>query len=170
MKNKSLLGHVRVASPCNARWEDMNGDDRARFCQHCQKHVFNLSAMSRDEAEALVREKEGKFCGRFHQRRDGRMLTSDCFVGRRQRRSRWLKASLALLVMIGALSAALATPGSRRGNRQPGPFAQKIDGWIYDVKVKLGIIQPPMIMGAIAIPLPPPAPPTPPANPNNPKK
>jgi len=36
-----------------------------------------------------------------------------------------------------------------------GPLARKIDGWIYDAKVKLGIIQPAMMMGEIAImPLP----------------
>jgi hypothetical protein len=87
-KSESLLNHVRVASPCNARWEDMTGDARARFCKHCSKHVFNLSAMTRAEAETLVREKEGKFCGRFSRRRDGRMLTADCPIGLRRCRER----------------------------------------------------------------------------------
>src|SRR6185436_18341406 len=91
MNSESILDQVRIASPCNARWEDMNGDDRTRFCQHCQKHVFNLSAMSRTEAEQLVREKEGKLCGRFYQRHDGRMLTGNCPVGQGRRRSRLLK-------------------------------------------------------------------------------
>ena len=89
MKNESLLDHVRVASPCNARWEDMTGDDRARFCKQCSKHVFNLSAMTQTEAETLVREREGKFCGRFSRRRDGRMLTADCPTGLRRCRERF---------------------------------------------------------------------------------
>jgi hypothetical protein len=163
MTAKSILDHVRVASPCTARWEDMTGDERTRFCQQCSKHVFNLSALSRAEAEALIREKEGKFCGRFHQRRDGRMLTADCSVGRRQRRTRLLKVTLALLALVGTLSTALATTAGRRSDRPRGPLEQKIDEWIYEVKLKLGIVQPPMIMGEIAII---PAPPAPPATTN----
>ena len=72
------VDEIRVASPCNARWNDMTGDERARFCGQCQKHVYNLSAMTRMQIDALIREKEGKFCGRFYRRADGRMLTADC--------------------------------------------------------------------------------------------
>jgi len=155
MNSESILDQVRIASPCSARWEDMTGDDRSRFCQHCQKHVFNLSAMSRAEAEQLVREKEGRLCGRFYQRRDGRMLTGNCPVGQHRRRSRWVKFCAAGFAAVAILSAAFATGGSQRRNAPRGALAQKIDGWIYDAKVKLGIIQPPMIAGAIAVPLPP---------------
>ena len=152
MNSESILDRVRVASPCNARWEDMTGDDRARFCQHCQKHVFNLSALTHAEAETLIREKEGKFCGRFHQRRDGRMLTGNCPVGRQWRRSRLLKFCAAGFAAIAILATALAAGGSQRRNNTPrGPLARKIDGWIYDAKVKLGIIQPQMLMGKISI-------------------
>ena len=158
MKNESLLDHVRVASPCNARWEDMAGDDRARFCKQCSKHVFNLSAMSQAEAETLVRNMEGKFCGRFHQRRDGRMLTSNCPVGRQRGRSRLLKSCAAGFAAITILATALAAGGGqRRDNATRGPLARKIDGWIYDAKVKLGIIQPQMLLGEIMV-VPPPAP------------
>ena len=149
--DQSILNRVRVASPCNARWEDMTGDDRVRFCGQCQKNVFNLSALSRTEAERLVREKEGKFCGRFHQRRDGRMLTADCSVGRWCRRTRLLKLTLALLALVGTLSTALAAASGRRSERVRSPLEQKIDGLVYEVKLKLGIVQPPMIMGDIAI-------------------
>lgn len=158
MNSESILDRVRVASPCDARWEDMTGDDRARFCKHCAKHVFNLSAMSPAEAEQLVRAKEGKFCGRFHQRSDGRMLTGNCPVGRQRRRHRLLKFCGAGLATVAILATALASAGNQRRNDVPrGPLARKIDGWIYDAKVKLGIIQPRMLMGEIAI-VPPPAP------------
>lgn len=106
--NDNILDQVRVASPCNARWEDMTGDDRARFCRHCQKSVFNLSAMTQAEAEALIRGKEGRFCGRFHRRRDGKMLTADCPTGQHLRRSRvarWCGAAFAtLMVFVGGVT------------------------------------------------------------------
>jgi hypothetical protein len=170
MTDKNILDQVRVASPCNARWEDMAGDERARFCRQCRKHVFNLSALTRPEIEALIREKEGRFCGRFHQRRDGRMLTADCRVGRRMAQWRWVKvcgAVFAVATLMG--TAALASIGPN--GRSRSPFAQRMDGWIYDLKVRLGIIDPPApTMGDICI-LPPPStqpgnlPPVPPPTP-----
>jgi hypothetical protein len=55
----------------------MTGDHRGRFCQQCNKHVYNLSAMSRDEAEALVARFEGRLCARFERDADGVILTDD---------------------------------------------------------------------------------------------
>lgn len=160
--DQNLLDRVRVASPCNARWEDMTGDDRSRFCKHCSKHVFNLSALSRAEAGSLVREKEGKFCARFYRRSDGRMLTGNCPVGQGIRRRRTFKFMAAVLGMMALMTTAIvAGVGPRNGPR--GPFAQKLDGWIYDLKVRLGILKPPMLMGEIVLPIPPrPSPPSPP--------
>ena len=81
MKTNELLANVKVASPCSALWGQMAGDDRARFCAQCQKHVYNLSNLTADEAAALIREREGSLCARFYQRADGTVLTSDCPVG-----------------------------------------------------------------------------------------
>lgn len=88
MSDKRILDNVKIASPCHARWEDMNGNDRARFCSQCNKNVYNFSAMTRTEVESLIREKEGRLCGRFYRRRDGRMLTKDCEVGVKRKRNR----------------------------------------------------------------------------------
>lgn len=149
MNSESILDRVRLASPCTARWEDMTGDDRTRFCRQCQKHVFNLTAMSRAEVEQLVREKEGNFCGRFYQRGDGRILTANCPVGQRRRRSRVIKVCAMMFAAAAILATALAAGGSQRRNAPRGPLARKIDEWIYDAKVKLGIVQPPMVVGVI---------------------
>jgi hypothetical protein len=87
------LRHIRIASPCTASWEEMEGDDLVRFCQHCHLNVYNLSGISRREATALVREREGRLCVRFYRRRDGTLLTDNCPVGLRAAR-RWLVAQL----------------------------------------------------------------------------
>ena len=100
MKMTINVDEIRVASPCNARWNDMNGDERARFCGQCSKHVFNLSAMTRVQIETLVREKEGKFCGRFYRRPDGRMLTADCPSRLRQMRERLARIGGALCALV----------------------------------------------------------------------
>lgn len=103
------LEGMRIASPCDADWEAMTGDDKVRYCGSCRKNVYDLSAMTREAAEALIAEKEGKLCVRFAQRADGTVITDDCPVGVRQvkkRRLRVLAASVA--VTAGATGAGLA--------------------------------------------------------------
>lgn len=75
------LGRIRIAAPCNAEWKWMYGDDRVRFCGQCSQNVFNLSAMTTEEAEDLIRRTEGTLCVRFYSRRDGSILTRNCGVG-----------------------------------------------------------------------------------------
>jgi hypothetical protein len=98
-----LLSDISVASPCTANWDEMIGDDHARFCGQCEKNVYNLSALTAEAAMNLIREKEGKLCGRYFQRADGTILTADCPVGlhhrvRRKRRLAVLAASFAGLL------------------------------------------------------------------------
>jgi hypothetical protein len=86
----------------------MAGDERIRFCPQCQLNVYNLSAMPREEAEAIVRQREtARVCIGFYRRPDGTILTRDCPVGAAalarmravQRRLRLLAcASLVLLL------------------------------------------------------------------------
>src|SRR5258706_889785 len=87
-----LLQRLSVASPCSASWDAMPGDERRRFCRGCSKHVYNLSAMTADEVEALVYETEGELCARFFRRHDGTVLTSDCPDRTRRRRRRAIGA------------------------------------------------------------------------------
>ncbi len=72
------LDGLTVATPCRAAWDEMSGDDTVRFCARCEKHVYNLSALSRLEAERLVRQAEGELCARFYRRPDGTVVTRDC--------------------------------------------------------------------------------------------
>ena len=113
MKTNDPLDHIKIASPCSTRWEDMTGDARARFCAHCQKNVFNLSALSATEAAALIRAKEGNLCVRLYQRADGTVLTADCPVGAAQvwqRVQRLVAAAAALMVV--SLTLAFSAKGA----------------------------------------------------------
>lgn len=77
---------VKIASPCSAEWKDMQGDDRVRHCTKCDKDVYDLSALSREEADLLLAAREGKACLRLFRRDDGTVLTQDCPVGVRRKR------------------------------------------------------------------------------------
>jgi hypothetical protein len=99
--DRDLLRNLRIASPCSASWEEMRGDDRARYCEHCRLNVYNLSAMSAHEAAELVRETEGRLCVRWYWRADGTVLTTDCPVG-------FHAARRLLLSRLATLAAAFA--------------------------------------------------------------
>jgi len=102
------LKHVRVASPCKSDWDQMIGTDRVRFCGQCSLNVYNLSAMTRDEAESLIAANEGRLCVRFYRRGDGSIISQDCPVGLRAVRQRIssvtkavASAALAILASLG---------------------------------------------------------------------
>src|ERR1041384_1061428 len=98
-----VLDNIRVASPCTADWNQMTGDDRTRHCGQCRKNVYNLSGMTRDEAEALLIERNGDLCVRYYQRHDGTILLADCTIGaKRTRRRRWIAAGAAAMLAGGA--------------------------------------------------------------------
>jgi len=152
MKTQTKLDQIRVASPCNARWNDMAGDEQARFCRQCSKHVFNLSAMTRPQIENLIREKEGKFCGRFYRRADGRMLTADCPSGLRRMRERLARVGGALCALVFSLLGC-SRPANQHASQGPG---QPLMGDVAVAPAACPTNHPPEIMGKIALPVAPP--------------
>lgn len=71
-------------------WEEMPGTDRVRSCEQCQQQVFDLSQLTRAEAEALIDAHAGKVCVRYYQRADGTILLADCTY--HEARGGWLPA------------------------------------------------------------------------------
>jgi hypothetical protein len=102
-----MLDNVRVAAPCPERWDEMVGDDYVRYCGRCEKNVYNLSSLTRHEAEALLGAKDGEMCVRLFRRADGTVMTSDCSVGVKRRRRR----RAAVAAVGGGLMAAAAALG-----------------------------------------------------------
>jgi hypothetical protein len=97
-----VLNNIHIASPCPARWDQMSGDERVRACGACNKNVYNVSHMTRAEAEALFVEKEGHLCLRYYQRADGTILLKDCAIGlTKKRRRRWIGIGTAALLAAG---------------------------------------------------------------------
>ncbi|MEJ7731711.1 MAG: hypothetical protein WKG00_21180 [Polyangiaceae bacterium] len=137
-----LLDAVRVASPCPASWDAMKGDERVRFCGQCDKNVYDLSSMTRDEASTFVREHEDKgVCIRMHRRADGRLMTSDCPVGAKRKRNRRRLAGIMVgagVVGGGALWAATPTMGDMQR-----PVGQMTMGDMEVVAGKMELAEPP---------------------------
>jgi hypothetical protein len=99
------LDRIAVASPCPVAWDDMAGDERVRFCNQCSLNVYNISAMTKREAESFIANAEGRICARYYRRADGAIMTQDCPVGLRAVRKRVSRAAAAafsaLVILFG---------------------------------------------------------------------
>ena len=75
----------------------MSGDAKRRFCQHCQLHVHNLSAMLPGERTQFVAKTRGRACITYELRADGTMVTA----------SRWDRVLRPLRAVAAILAALL---------------------------------------------------------------
>ena len=143
-KETPPLEGLRIASPCTVSWDSMAGDDRVRHCGQCRLNVYNLSAMSRGEAEAMVAGREGRLCVRFFRRADGTVLTRDCPVGLAAVRRRLARLGSAVAAVFGMLLAAGC-------GRAPAP-----GGGTGEVPTPLmgAPVPPSQVTGRIAVPQP----------------
>jgi hypothetical protein len=94
------LNNVRVAAPCPANWDGMYGNERVRFCGECQLNVYNLSEMSKADAERLIVHAEGRLCVRYYQRKDGSIITQNCPVGLRALKQRVSRIATAITSVL----------------------------------------------------------------------
>ena len=87
---------LRVAKPCPKDWNAMTGDDKRRFCEHCNLHVHNLSGMSAKERERLIASTGGRVCITYELHPDGTMLTPKrwSWLLRPLQRIRWSVAAV----------------------------------------------------------------------------
>ena len=94
------LDLIEMPIPCTVPWESMQGDDKVRHCNQCNQKVYHLSNMSKEEAEELIRSKEGKMCARVYRRPDGSVVTRSCVA------IRWSKPifNTVMFTCIAALS------------------------------------------------------------------
>ena len=117
------LENLRIASPCPADWDHMDGDERVRFCRLCQKNVYDISAMTQRQAKTLLRENGAGICTRIYRRQDGTILTQDCPIGLAAIRRRFARiAGAAFSALLSVTSSALAQ--QPRGAEQPSSLVQ----------------------------------------------
>ncbi|MBC7910134.1 MAG: carboxypeptidase regulatory-like domain-containing protein [Pyrinomonadaceae bacterium] len=111
-KETDLVDRLRIASPCPTSWESMQGDNRVRFCELCKLNVYNISELTRKQAEELIARTEGRLCARLHKRADGTVITKDCPVGLRAIRRR--VSRMAGATMTAVLSFCFGVLGQNR--------------------------------------------------------
>src|SRR5262249_51221624 len=102
-----------------------------RHCAMCKLNVYNLSDMTRAEAEKLLSDHEGAKlpCVNYYQRKDGTIITKDCPVGLEavRRRMAWLVNGMvaAMFFCAGNILWAAGADGSRTNTA-----ASRIKNWL----------------------------------------
>ena len=95
----------------------MVGDDAVRFCCICSKNVYDLTAMTPDDAELFLEHHvaagDALPCARIYRRSDGRVLTSECAAGASRRHVRRFAKTLAAGMAGVALVAGLTERAMR---------------------------------------------------------
>ena len=138
----TILDNIRIATPCQASWDEMPGDDRVRSCPACSRSVYNIAAMTSDEVAALIANREGRLCARLFRRADGTVVTADCpdvavapppapWPKSRFRRTKALAIVLVALLLFWAGTTARQEP-------PPGPGVSW-DDWVHWAAVTLGL-------------------------------
>src|ERR1043165_8374974 len=89
MSIRRPLDLIEVKSPCQRDWDRMSGSDQTRFCDHCQRHVHDLSAMTLRDAEALICRDASSLCVRFTRLADGKLRTLDYCTPKERKAYGW---------------------------------------------------------------------------------
>ena len=131
---------LKLTKPCAKKWEDLVGNEEKRWCNACEKHVYNLEELEPEDLVRLIEKTEGHFCGRLYRRpKELTVMTGPCPVGERAARQRVVgRAVLSVAALAGAAGGAAAA--SRTG-AEPQPTAS-FELRVADPAPMMGLIIP----------------------------
>ena len=152
-KRTSPLDHVSVAAPCNVGWDNMIGTEQVRFCGQCNLNVYNLSGMTKRDAEHLIAQAEGRLCIRYYRRADGTILTKNCPVGLRALKRRVSRiAQASITAVLSFLAGLLAVTGLRELDAFPvatQSVMMKVDERLPEEQHTTGVMVRPPVVGKL---------------------
>jgi hypothetical protein len=123
MDADSLLKDYAIPDPCPMKWDDMDGDNRSRYCTACGKHVHDLTAVTPEVAAGLITFQGGHLCARLYQGDDGTLSTRPPQLTG-QPRARPLQFTIRSIMGVIAGVAALLGITRLFADRTPPPAAQ----------------------------------------------
>ena len=142
MSDKDFAQPLRIASPCEMDWDSMLGNDRIRFCEHCQLAVHNIDFATPKQIRRLVARSRGRLCVNYRQPEVTRRAPPVLYkIGRRTS----VIAASAFSATL-SISTALAAPANlnstvfpnetafaTRPLAQPYPFGgARLFGYVFD--------------------------------------
>ena len=125
-KSVRSFDRINIPAPCDADWDSMIGNDRVRFCEHCDLRVTDLSAMTRGQAMDFVARAEGRVCVRFIQKPNGGVLTRTMPERLYRIHRRVSRVAASAFTATLSISSAIAQSCPASGSDQPRPVVELI--------------------------------------------
>ncbi len=87
--------HISIPEPCHENWQNMSLAEKGRFCDRCQKNVFDFTSSTDKEIINTFNQNQN-LCGRFLNSQLNRDL-----IKPQKKSSLWLTTTSALISFIG---------------------------------------------------------------------
>jgi len=150
----------KEALPCPFTWDPTYAKEKYRYCDNCQRPVYNFAGLEIAEAEAIILKAENRAKFTLFKRTDGLYMTGDCPVAVKKRSDTILMSvggfllALSLVAYMAMLPkpkpkppvAPPAVPTTAHPNTDNIPGVHKIptsggkrnvDSWVRDANGKL---------------------------------
>lgn len=95
METRERIHELEVAHPCDVPWDAMYGDDRSRFCEICERRVYNFAAMDELEILDCLRRSGDRVCAQIRRSDEGKIVTKPSAPS-----LRWFQFSLFSLLAL----------------------------------------------------------------------
>ncbi len=94
-----------VPNPCHEDWDLLSPEDRGHFCTVCETKVWDLSGLTKEEAEAFLRAREGEdLCVSYRENSAGEVVHRPSPIVPLGRLVRRLPAAAGLSLALAACS------------------------------------------------------------------
>jgi len=117
MSDNDFTRQFEITSPCTENWDAMIGNDRVRFCSHCELSVHDLSQLNRKQMRRLILKSKGRLCVRYSPLNPRPTVTPVSVLHKIGRRTSMIAAS-AFSATLG-LSSAMAASNVSRNEFKP---------------------------------------------------
>ena len=118
MSRRDFIQQLRIASPCSVEWDAMIGNDRVRFCEHCNLSVHHVDSLSRKQLRRLIARSNGRVCVNYTRSQTQPTLPILHKIGRRT-------SALAAGAFSASLSLSAVTAGAQPNSSRPS-FAHAV--------------------------------------------
>lgn len=130
--------YITIPEPCSQNWHEMSVAEKGRFCNSCQKNVFDFTNASNREIATAFKNNRS-VCGRFNVSQLDREL-----IVPKEKSSAWMIAATGVISFIGLGSNAVYAQGeikieqtdtkkqADKNNTLKEKDAVEVSGTIYD--------------------------------------
>ncbi len=153
-KQPDRLDRMQVQTPCEMDWELMAGDKKVRYCDLCQRNVYNLVQLTRVEIDKIWETEPERVCARIMKDDAGRLVTRETDATAAKTKSYQFSTFFLLALMTSCAPLAAVSPALYRSART------YFNSWFEEPKTSNPVMGK-MIMGDVYV--------APISNPNSPE-